>query len=351
MTSTSPGGAALARDYGIDALRGLAIIAMVASHLARDLLVDPHPLWLRMYGSLAAPLFITLAGMLVAQTAARKRHPLGYYIQRGLIILCMAAALDVLLWGIYPLVGVDVLYLIGVAVPLTALFGRLSSAWQTFLLVAILGLAALCRQLTGYSEQVLAFPLTDSPLDVVEQWGAILHQWFVSGWFPMFPWLFFSFLGVRLYQWRQAGTARFVPHVLRVSAGLTAAGAAAAWFVPPRTMLRGGYSELFYPPTIVYVLLASAVVLVLFAAACGNWMARMRALVTLVQCSLLMYLVHLVLIHTVLLPLLDEVELPMFMIVYTALVLVLVGMAEMVELYKRRSERRLPFMLRFLLGS
>jgi uncharacterized membrane protein len=350
MTSSLEKRAATSRDYGIDALRGLAIVAMVASHLARDLLVDPHPLWLRMYGSVAAPLFITLAGMLVAQTSARKRHPLGYYLERGLIILCLAAAVDVLLWGIYPLVGFDVLYLIGVAVPLTALFARLSSTWQTFLLVAILGLSAFCRQLYGYSEQVLAFPLTDHPSELVDEAGLIVQQWLVAGWFPMLPWLFFSFLGVRLNDWRQAGAARFVPHVLRVAAGLTAMGAALAWFFPPQTIVRGGYTELFYPPTLVYVLLATAVVLLLLAVAGRPWIQQ-RFLVALGQCSLLMYIVHLALIHWVLLPLLDEVDLALFTILYTALVLVLVGLAEGVDLYKRRSERQLPFMLRFLLGS
>ena len=111
-----------ARDDGIDALRGLAIVTMVASHLARELLVQPHPLALRAYGSLAAPLFVTLAGLMVAQTCSAKGYPLGHYIRRGGLILLLAAAVDLGLWGLYPMVGVDVLYLIGVAVPLTAAF-------------------------------------------------------------------------------------------------------------------------------------------------------------------------------------------------------------------------------------
>src|SRR5687768_6816906 len=97
------------RDYGLDALRGLAIVAMVASHLAREVLAAPHPMWLRVFSSGAAPLFIVLAGWLTAQTGAHKRYPLAHYLHRGGVILLMAVLVDMTLWGLYPFVGFDVL--------------------------------------------------------------------------------------------------------------------------------------------------------------------------------------------------------------------------------------------------
>lgn len=137
-TGSTPAQPFRERDYGIDALRGVAILMMLAAHLARDVLATPHPLWLRAYGSLAAPLFITLAGMMVGRTAARKHQPASYYVKWGAMIVAVAVALDVFLWGLYPFVTFDVLYLIGFSVPLAALFTRFSPGSQTGILVLVL---------------------------------------------------------------------------------------------------------------------------------------------------------------------------------------------------------------------
>lgn len=339
------------RDLGIDALRGLAIVAMVASHLARDILVDPHPIWLRAFGSLAAPLFILLAGFMVAQTGASKRHPLTYYVERGLIILGLAAAVDVLLWGMYPFVGFDVLYLIGAAVPLAALFGRLQAPWQSLVLVSILGITVVARGSLGYPDHVLAVMLYESPMELWTERATLLQQWLVAGWFPLLPWLFFAMLGVRLFQWRQADARRFAAQVACVGVGLLLLGVAVGVGNPPASYVRGGYSELFYPATTVFVLIASGAALLLFALVGNSWLRNCQPLVLLGQCALLMYIAHLVVIHWVLLPLLDEVELPLFALVYGGLLLLLLGLAEAVAIYKQRSHRRLPMPVRFLLGS
>jgi uncharacterized membrane protein len=339
------------RDYGIDALRGVAIVAMVASHLAREILAEPHPLWLRVYGSVAAPLFITLAGMMVAQTSQLKHYPVGHYLSRGGLVMLLAALVDVLLWGIYPFIGFDVLYLIGVAVPLTALFGRLSPAWQTGLLVLVLGLSGLLRNLWGYPETVLTLLLGESPRELFSQGTTVLQQWLVAGWFPLFPWVFFSFLGVRLFQWRQASSKTFRWHVLRVGAPLIGLGLFCGWLAPTPPIVRSGYSELFYPPSVAFVLIASGMVLTIFSTANLAWMNTNRPLILLGQCSLLIYVGHLAIIHWGLQPLFPEVYLPLYLVLYLALLLVLTGVAGAVELFKRRSERRLPFMLRFLLGG
>src|SRR5262245_51031015 len=67
-------GARAARDPSIDVLRGLAVFMMVAANLAASALEGPHPLWFRLYGSFAAPLFVLLSGMMVAYTARRKAY-------------------------------------------------------------------------------------------------------------------------------------------------------------------------------------------------------------------------------------------------------------------------------------
>jgi uncharacterized membrane protein len=340
------------RDYGIDALRGLAIVAMVASHLAREVLSPPHPLWLRVFGSLAAPLFITLAGMLAAQTGANKRHPPGYYLQRGGAILALAALIDVLLWGIYPFVGCDVLYLIGVAVPLAACFSRLSLFWQACTMTSVCLLPEVLRPLVGYPDTVFAVALNESPRQIVAGAGVIVQQWLLTGWFPLLPWLAFSFLGAWLFRWRQGAQGRFAVQAGWTALFLMAAGFAWAYLLPTRLAERAGYPELFYPPTLAFLLLAAGAVLALLAQAGAAWLKASLPLVQLGRCPVLMYVVHLVILRWLLGPLLGEVGMTVYLITYAALLLILVGAAGAVDLAKQRvAHRQLPLMLRLLLGS
>ena len=52
------------RSHAVDALRGAAIVTMFAANLAGPCLRPPHPMWLRVYGSFAAPAFVFLAGLM-----------------------------------------------------------------------------------------------------------------------------------------------------------------------------------------------------------------------------------------------------------------------------------------------
>ena len=338
------------RDAGIDALRGLAILSMVLSHLARDLLVAPHPLWLRCVSSIAAPLFIMLAGMLVAQTAETRHHPLAYYLKRGGFILATAALIDVALWKLYPFVGFDVLYLMGLAVPLTALFTRLRPAWQTGGLVLWVGLAGLLRNLIGYPPDVALIGLSESPSELAVHAGDIIGQFLVSGWFPVFPWLFFSFLGVRLFQWRQAAPARFAWQMVRVGLPLFVLGMVSGAVIPSPFHTRNGYSELFYPPHAGYVLAASGIVCILFSFADAEVPRRNQPLILLGRCALFLYIVHLALIHWVLSPLAQDLTILPFLFVYAGLMVALTGLAWAVERLKQRAGQHLPAAVRFVLG-
>jgi uncharacterized membrane protein len=339
------------RDLGLDALRGLAIVTMVAAHLTREALDGEHPFWLRAFGSIAAPLFITLCGVLVAQTRQQRHYPLGRYLARARTIVLLAACMDVLLWGVYPFVGGDVLYLIGVALPLAALWAALSPAWQTAGLVAVAIGAEALRSMLGYPKDVLFFTLDKSPLEVIRHAPTIAQQWLVSGWFPLLPWAFFAFLGVRLYQWRQADAEKFPSRIRRLGFALAAAGLLAAGLLPAPSYIRSGYSELFYPATMSFLVAATGGVLVLFSFAGAAWLRACRPLVQLGQCSLLMYVVHLVLIRCALPAAWRDVDLGTYLMLYAVLILVLFALAEFVDDFKRRAERPLPLVLRFLLGG
>lgn len=324
---------------------------MVASHLARDVLTQPHPLWLRLFGSLAAPLFVLLSGMLVAQTRESRRRPLSYFLSRGSLVVLIAMLLDTLLWGIYPLVTYDVLYVIGVAMPIAALFCELRPTLQTGLLVALLGVSGMLRHGLGYPEAVVTLPLTDSPLALWNHRSDILHQFLVAGWFPMFPWLFFSLLGVRVYQWRQAIPQQVESYLLRTAMLLLAVGLACGLIVDDPFYIRNGYSELFYPPTAAVVIVASGAVLSLFACVRLPLVRGNRLLILLGKAPLLLYVVHLMIIHWGIQPLFPEASLSLFLLLYFGLLGALAGLASGIERLKQQHGRHWPLPIRLLIGG
>src|SRR5215471_9562416 len=81
------------RDVTIDVLRGLAIFLMVAANLAASSLEEPHPLWFRLYGSFAAPLFVLVSGMMVAYSTLRKGYGLRHFLARGAVVILIAVLL------------------------------------------------------------------------------------------------------------------------------------------------------------------------------------------------------------------------------------------------------------------
>ena len=68
-------GSARPRSHAIDALRGAAIVTMFAANLAGPCLRPPHPMWLRIYGSFAAPTFVLLAFYEITVTQRCAAHP------------------------------------------------------------------------------------------------------------------------------------------------------------------------------------------------------------------------------------------------------------------------------------
>jgi len=178
----------------------------------------------------------------------------------------------------------------------------------------------------------------------------ILEQWLYCGWFPLFPWLFFAIFGARIFQMRQRMGAAFPAHARRLGLGLVCLGLFLGMRASTAIIIRDDYSELFYPPTAVFVLVASGVVLFAMSFAGAVWLKSNRPLIVLGQCPLLMYVVHLGIIHWCLGPLFTDVSVAEYIVLYGGLVALLVGIAEAISVLKR-SECRLPLVVRMLVGS
>ncbi|MBI3953752.1 MAG: DUF1624 domain-containing protein, partial [Chloroflexi bacterium] len=358
----SPAEALPARLTALDSLRGLAIASMVLLNLSAVVLAGVPPLPLRLIGSLAAaPVFILLSGLMVALTA--DRHGLLYFLLgRGLWILAVGAFVDLVVWRIYPFMGVEVLYIIGVSIPLAYLALKLAFWPRLGLMVALVALAPLLRGLLGYSHFPLEFylwgeqvwQLADPP-----KLGPVQH-WLVDGWFPLFPWLSFAVLGAHLGErLQQRGRPAFLLETALLGVALTVAGAAAYVIAPPNSFVRGVWSELFYPPTVQFTVLALGVAVLLLALSL-RWggfqvtQAALRPLAALGRASLGLYFLHLALAVFVGLRVTggwSQLSLGQYGLAYLAMMLALLAAAEAYAQVKRRWRPLTFWGLRGLVGA
>src|SRR5262249_5822100 len=149
---------------------------------------EPHPLWLRLYGSFAAPTFVFLSGMMVAFTARAHDRKWRYFLPRGAALLLTGALVVAAIWPIRPFTSADVLYLPGHATPVAPL---LLFTWQAIgvavgLLVILV--APILQSALGYTPYPTEFYLNGRPTLVVPGQTSIIHHWLVDGYFPVFPW-------------------------------------------------------------------------------------------------------------------------------------------------------------------
>ena len=281
-----------------DILRGIAISLMLMANSAAYVYTATPPLVMRLIGSFAAPSFMMLAGMMLA--LAKKPKPI-----RGLHIIAVGCLVDMAVWQIVPLVTFDVLYTIGVAIAITAYPARLFSIRTLWLSGGLFILAGQGLQwLFGYKPEVLeiALPPQDALPPINNILSRIAHQLFVDGWFPLFPWLGFVWLGAALQRSVQAhvfNNLLLIPGIATVSLAISSV----YWslnFVAPEP--RMGYTELFYPPNVGFCFTyASAFCVILFLCQLiVRWQPVRFVLVPLTwmgQCSLSIYVLHLVAIQ------------------------------------------------------
>jgi len=253
----------------IDILRGIAILIMIPANLS-PWLGEPHALWYRIMDSYAAPTFIMVsAGMIVLNS---HKHNLRYYLSRGGLIIGFGALADICLHWILPFTSVDVLYLIGVALPVTFLAQRYSSRQLLIFGVPFfIIISFLLQKLLGYHTAALEVPITQPFWPGISR---ILLSWFVDGWFPLFPWLAYGLLATVFFRFIFNTKDGKIPKSWLAFAIFAVTLGFLGLFLPinvnwlPTLVnggiieLRDGYSEIFYPSTLPYILSSWGIVII-----------------------------------------------------------------------------------------
>ena len=330
----------------VDTLRGLAIILMVPANLA-PYLSEPHSMWFRILGSFAAPTFIMLsAGMIILRG---EKHSLSYYLKRGGIVVGVGVLLDTLLWNIFPFTSFDVLYPIGLAMPLLYLLRKLESRELLYIsIILILGTYVL-QAIFGYHAEALEVYFDDMWRPSV---GRLLQSWFIDGWFPIFPWLGYAFIGALFFRTLFAEGIGISHHFVTLGIVLTIIGFVLLFAPIPfiRNIAdgsiletRGGYSEIFYPPTFAYIFTSIGIVVL-----SSTMLRRMRfnpthsVLGFFGRHSMMVYILHQVLGAKVLLPILESYGVetidsgPVFTAANLAVLTVIAAVCYGIEQIKRR---------------
>ncbi|PKN95885.1 MAG: hypothetical protein CVU43_23565 [Chloroflexi bacterium HGW-Chloroflexi-5] len=325
------------RIDSIDVLRALAIIFMVLCHFPVNLSpVDGQYPWVYFFsnhiiGDFAAAIFLVLVGVSQVLSSSKTGYvPISAQfwkdraIRRGVLIFVIGLIFSMLMRGWEAIFEWDILTLIGASLIVIRLLGRLPAFG--FLLVGLIFISPspFLREYSQYLQhwgnsmttvpginEILPGILYDPSGEYAPTWSIqeIVEGFFVEGYFPIFPWLFFPLFGVFL------GKASFMQsqekspdtrlHIVFMIAGgfaLSIIGTVisfAARTKPPLSVVNEYISPFsFYPSTLSMQLLQLGMVLILFGIlrACYDRGARESVWLTycrrLSRYSLTVYVLH-----------------------------------------------------------
>ena len=341
------------RLESIDFLRTIAIIIMLTANSAPYVLNATHPLWFRLICSLAAPLFIFLSGFSF-YISFKKHQNYWLKIKLSIYLLLSAIFVDVFVWRILPFQTFDVLYLIAFGQAINIILFRLKLPVKIFITLICIALSPILGANFGYrfsNTDVNLFSLSSSGnnLSSIFQFSRL----FIDGWFPLLPWLAFSIIGsvsAELYD----KISNNIKLVKWLSFSLFACGVFALFSQNIIQEEREDYLELFYPPTILFLLIAITFIFTAYAFSIkinSLLNSKLKYLSVLGRHSLFTYILHTFVISYIF----KSYFVPSGYLKFTILILAFVSfcfcLTTLLEyINKKKYLQSIPFILKAILG-
>ena len=353
------------RDISIDIIRGIAIIIMLGANVVGYVTpCEQHPLWFDIYSSYAAPLFILLSGYMVAVNSVKKHASLSYYVLRGGLLIITAALIDALLWQLIPFASFDVLYVIGLGMIIVFLLEKKSLWIKSGFIAVVLIITVFLQRFMEYTAFPMEIEFLSGEADYADYtFINVIKAWLYDGWFPVFPWIAFPVLGSILAHFRKKwensfanlqtislGSIMIVAGFVWLYFGYTAQGAGHPF---SELVKREPYGEIFYPPTLAFVMSAIGICMLVFGLVDKTrngiiW----KPMTVFGQTSLFNYILHTAIVAYLVYPLFEENPKDLYVgwIVYALLVIVSFIISYGIVVMKRKVKTK-NFFFNFYFGG
>jgi uncharacterized membrane protein len=248
----------------IDFFRSLAIVIMIFANSSPYIFQEPHPIWFRLFCSIAAPLFIFLSGYSFHLSFRKDKNKKHKYTQ-AFYLLLSAIFIDTVVWQILPFQTFDVLYLIAFGILINTLIFDLSIPIKLSIASIFIFGSFFLKFLVAYR-----FNIYDQPINIISSkqinFSTIFDakRWLIDGWFPLFPWTGVAILGqifsqkidllnkyMTILKWPTLFILSFFLYLVLQTISP----------IPE----RDGYLEIFYPPSPYFICFFLTLIFFLFS--------------------------------------------------------------------------------------
>lgn len=298
------------RLAGIDALRGLAVLLMIEQHLGLwlwdryyELFRHPLMLCLNGLGGLAAPVFITLAGLGCSLLPYRHAQPDRALVGRGLLLMLFGYGLNLLTPSWFAPGSWYVLHMIGLTLVLAPLLRRLPTPALVLLWAVVLCATVIIQHLLQTPLHLSNARMASTALP-----GGAMRLALAEGHFPVFPWLAYGIAGILAGRWllgsRRQCLVRMAGAALGAGLVLAACNLVGFAFARHGILLRAcTLLPRFYPSLLPITLLLLALSMLAVAGSTALE-SRLRftprnPLVCLGRCSLTLLIAHIVIFREI----------------------------------------------------
>ena len=176
-------------------------------------------------------------------------------------------------------------------------------------------------------------------------------QFLIDGWFPLFPWLGVSMLGMLVGKYRCETEIKKANGTYAIVGAIVFIAGIVSWIIiNPKLMEREGYSELFYAPTLMFFMaFLGGIILLLGTIYSVRENKILKVLCVFGRSSLLMYILHTTFDVFVFQKFFGKQTLLPFAGLYFCHLIVLWTIAYSVQ--KITKGKKLPFILTLILGG